>query len=235
MTRIETFDEALKVLEARVVQLEGKGKKVGRKTVLSKDGKGPPEAVDAFANHMRVLALAAGFRDIRLVRCPDPYYSWTLEKRRAYLHAPAIPHLTKSIVMENTRHEGDSDPSHPTTSRYLCCIVPYNAKIDSDKLRATIRSMFPDLGLSAPSIRAFNYRLGEDCIGVTGYVPNGVTPLGLLTPMPVVVAKQIADLSPEEFWLGAGEVSLKWRVRIPEFFNVFNPFVIDFVNKDDDG
>ncbi|CAN8075012.1 unnamed protein product [Agarophyton chilense] len=233
MTRRSSFDEALKDLDARVASLEKRENKGNRRTALKSKISGPPEAIDPFANHIRVLALAAGFRDIRLVRCPDPYYSWTLEKRRAYLNAPAIAHLTKSIVMENTRHEGPSDASHPTTSRYLCCVVPYFAKIDSDKLRASIRSMFSDLGLPTPSLKAFNYRLGEDCIGVTGYVPNGVTPLGLSTPMPVVVAKQISELRPEEFWLGAGEVSLKWRVLLPEFFSAFNPFVIDFVNKDD--
>lgn len=232
MTHTAGCAGVLENLAMRVESLEAQQKK-NKRNVIQQRMKGPPEALDPFANHIRVLATAAGFKDIRLVRCPDPYYTWTLEKRRSYLSAPAVSHLTKSIVMVNTRHEGPSDPSHPTSSKYLCCVVPYDAKIDSDKLRAAIRAMFLERGLPTPSIKAFNYRLGEDCIQVTGYVPNGVTPLGLLTPMPVVVAKQITELRPEEFWLGAGEVSLKWRVQIDEFFQCFNPFVIDFVNKDD--
>lgn len=225
--------EKLRCLESRLGALEKRERSKEQSSTICWAENQPEEAMDAFANYMRMRAVAAGFKDTRLVRCPDPYYSWTLEQRRAYLRAPSIRHLTKSIVMVNTRHKdnGSSDVRDPTSSRFLCCIVPYGAKIDSDKLRSGIRDMFAERSLPTPAVKSFNYRLVEECLDVTGYVPNGVTPLGIRTPMPIVVATPIKDLRPKEFWLGAGEVSLKWRVRLDEFFDVFQPFVIDFVEQ----
>lgn len=213
----------LKELNRKVAALE-----VSRKPLSSSRTRGPPTATDHFALGMLVAATAAGFTRTLFTRCPDEYYSWPLEKRRFLLHGASLNHLTKSIVLQNTRHEGDEHPEDAMRSKYLCCVVPYTTKIDSDALRDALRKLYGERGLAAPGIRQFNYRLAEDCVGVTGYEPNGVTPLMLKTKMPVVIAKQIAQLDPPTFWLGAGEVSLKWRVELDEFTKAFNPVVLDF-------
>lgn len=194
--------------------------------------KTPDAATDAFAIRMLVAATAAGFTRTLFTRCPHEYYSWPLEQRRRFLQGASLHHLTKSIVLQNTRHEGDDHPEDVLRSRFLCCVVPYTAKIDSDVLRDVIRKLHAERSLDVPSARLFNYRLAADCIGVTGYEPNAVTPLCLKTKMPVVLAKQIAFLNPQTFWLGAGEVSLKWRVERDEFTKAFNPVVLDFAKTE---
>lgn len=230
-----SWKETLSNLEKRVLKIEEKRKTKDKNCLMSStitDDKAPPQATDPFSCRMLVSAIAAGFTNTRFVRCPSDYYDWPLEKRRALLDAPHVSHLTKSIVLENTRHNGKGDPTDVMTSRYLCCVVPYNTKIDSDRLRTAVRGMFAKKGLPTPGIKNFNYRLGENCIQVTGYEPNAVTPLGMKTPMPVVVAKEISQLNPPEFWLGGGEVSLKWKVLVSEFYAFCNPLVVDFTPKE---
>lgn len=220
--------ETLLELHRKVVALEST-----HEVISSPHKQEPPAATDSFALRMLVAATAAGFERTLFTRCPDDYYAWPLEKRRALLHGASLHHLTKSIVLQNTRHEGEDHPDDALHSKYLCCVVPYTAKIDTDALRDAIRKLYSDRGLQAPGIRQFNYRLAEDCVGVTGYEPNGVTPLGLKTRMPVVIPKQIAQLDPPTFWLGAGEVSLKWRVERDEFAKVFKPIVLNFATTEE--
>lgn len=195
---------------------------------------GPTPATDDFASHMMVSATASRFTNTAFVRCPHDYYEWPLEERRSFLHGATVHHLTKSIVMENTRHSGQNNSKEIVNSKYLCCIVPYTAKIDSDVLKDAVRRNGMQKGLRVPGIRGFNYRLAADCIGITGFEPNAVTPLGLKTKMPIVVAKQITELVPQTFWLGGGEISLKWRVEWDEFNAAFKPIVLDFATVIDD-
>lgn len=185
-------------------------------------------ATDDFANSMVVRALGAGFRQIRFVRCPDDYYSWALERRRKYLGAPSVRHLMKSIVLENVRSENENDQW-----RYVCCVIPYAFKVDAELLKAGVRQCIEKRGENVPPSRAFNYRLVEDCTGVTGYEPNAVTPLGIATLMPVVVHNSVNTLQPTLFWLGGGEVSLKWKVMREEFLKVFKADVIPCAVKDE--
>lgn len=64
-----------------------------------------------------------------------------------------------------------------------------------------------------------------DCLGVTGYEPNGVTPIGL--NMPIVIDRAITKLEPGIIWCGGGEISLKLRLDIPEFLAAYKPIVGD--------
>ena len=148
---------------------------------------------------MLVTATAAGFTKTLFTRCPDEYYSWPLEKRRGLLRGASLHHLTKWIVFQNTRHDGDDHPDDLLRSTFLCCIVPYTAKINSDVLRDAVRKLYGERSSQVPSARHFNYRPAEDCISVTGYEPNAVTPLSRKTRMAVVFAKQIDQLDPPPF------------------------------------
>ena len=40
--------------------------------------------------------------------------------------------------------------------------------------------------------------------------------------MPILLAEEIFDLRPRNFWLGAGEVDLKWCVNVDDFVRSMN-------------
>lgn len=229
---LSSIQSSVQLLNIKLAALEQ-----SRPTKSAPSLRGPDPSFDPFASKMLVLATATGFTNTLFTRCPPDYYSWRLETRRTFLQAPTQHHLTKSIVMENTRHTTQKFTSNDTisTSKYLCCVFPYTVKIDSDRLRDAVRKRALERGDHAPAAKAINYRLAADCVGVTGYEPNAVTPLGMKTHMPVVVAEQVAELVPQVFWLGGGEVSLKWRVQRHEFVRAFGPVVLDFAISGEEG
>lgn len=185
------------------------------------------EASDDFAMSMTVKALASGLKRMQFVRCADDYYTWTLEKRRRYLNAPSTSHLCKSIVMCNTywTSSDDADELDPFNSRYYCCIVSYDTKLSASDLMRIIKDINKAAGRTPPTNKALHFRLAEDCIGVTGFPPNGVTPVGMTTPMPIVLDKKLTTLEPPMFWMGGGEVSLKLSVDTQEFISCFDPII----------
>lgn len=185
----------------------------------------PEPAQDAFACEKMVDALAYGFSNTLFARCPDNYYGWRLEQRRAFLSAPSVAHLTKSIVVENTRFMGSSDGSDPLSSRFFCVLVQYVHSLNMESITRLVRGMLADAGREVPGVNKFNFRLAGDCLGITGFEPNAVMPLGLATAMPVILDRNITLLKPAFFWLGGGEVSLKWKVDISEFCAAFHPIV----------
>jgi prolyl-tRNA editing enzyme YbaK/EbsC (Cys-tRNA(Pro) deacylase) len=73
--------------------------------------------------------------------------------------------------------------------------------------------------------RKANFRVAPEsvCISLTGFAYNAVTPLGLQGKIPVVLDAAICSLP--YFWLGAGEVDLKWAVPTQEFIRAFKPIV----------
>ena len=49
-----------------------------------------------------------------------------------------------------------------------------------------------------------------------------MSPLGLRTPLPILLSAPIARLPAGELWLGGGEPDLKLRVESQEFVRVIN-------------
>lgn len=221
-----TVLESLRDLESRVQTLESKWREHDPRIRMNGEMEMENDSInsravsvvngskDVFGVSMLIRAIAKGFTQTQFVRCQEDYYEQTLEWRRRYLGAPHVAHLTKSIVLDNKNLKKD-DPS-----RHVCCVIPYGNKIDPDSLQSLLSK---HIGIS--NTKKANFRLAEDCVQLTGYVPNAVTPLGILTPMPVVLDQRIHELEPNEFWLGGGEVSLKWQVVVPEFVRVFQPFI----------
>ena len=74
-------------------------------------------------------------------------------------------------------------------------------------------------GGGALSKSMINMRLapGDVSATLTGYSHNGVSPLGLATPMPMVISHHIVSLlssqQTQTVWLGAGEKDLKVQVH----------------------
>ena len=62
---------------------------------------------------------------------------------------------------------------------------------------------------------------------LTGFAHNAVAPVGCATKMPMIVSHKIAQLNPEIFWLGGGEVDLKLGLSWAEFAAVYRPYVVD--------
>jgi prolyl-tRNA editing enzyme YbaK/EbsC (Cys-tRNA(Pro) deacylase) len=214
-------------LAARVSALEAG---VKRRAVRPRGDGQACDATDPFAARMMVQAVAAGFKNTRLVRCAPDYYSWTLEARRDHLGAATTDELCKSIVMVNSRAE-TQDCSNFLNSRYYCVVVQYRRKLRAEDLGKVLKKLNAAAG-NIVSAKQFNFRLAEDCEELTGYMPNGVTPLGLRTPMPIILDRDVAKL--ESAWLGGGEVDLKWRVCMAEFVSAFKPIVGDVTPEEDE-
>lgn len=166
------------------------------------EAKTPQQSQDELGLKMLVLALSEGFTDTRFVRCASNYYEQPLEARRRFLNAPHVRHMTKSIVLQNARNN----------NQYICCVLPYARKVDHERIKSLYGSIFV---------------VAEDCLRVTGYVPNAVTPLGLKTKMDVVIERGIVELDASWFWLGGGDISLKWRVTVEDFCRAFQPNIAD--------
>lgn len=203
----DTLGISLKELERRIDLLEQKYKTNNKQLEVKKNQRKssliiskPSQAPDTFPLYMLSLAVASGFTDTRFVRCPDDYYDQPLDYRRKFLNAPSVAHMTKSIVIQNLKKDND----------FICCVLPYARKLDMNRLRDNNNV----------------YKLADDCLQVTGYVPNAVTPLGLKTNMKIVLDHSISTLNPKEFWLGGGEISLKWNVMLDDFINIFNPTIL---------
>lgn len=60
------------------------------------------------------------------------------------------------------------------------------------------------------------------------YKHNAVSPIGLQdASLPLVLSHKIAQLQPDIFWLGGGEVDLKLSFSSAEFIEAYRPFVLD--------
>lgn len=60
----------------------------------------------------------------------------------------------------------------------------------------------------------------------TTHTPQ-VSPIGIKTPLPIILSHRIAQLQPDFFFLGAGEVDLKLGLPAAEFVRRYQPFVWD--------
>jgi prolyl-tRNA editing enzyme YbaK/EbsC (Cys-tRNA(Pro) deacylase) len=182
-------------------------------------------AADPYGLMMMVKALAAGFSRPHFVRCASDYYTWTLEQRREHLSSPSTDHLCKSIVLCNSRCVSERTDNR-LYAKYYCVIVQYRKKLKAEDLVRVLKKLNLENGQELGN-KNFNFRLAEDCERITGYPPNAVTPLGLKTRMPVVLDREITQIQPRMFWMGGGQIDLKWRVDLAEFLSVFDPIVCD--------
>jgi len=171
---------------------------------------------------LAAAALRLGLISSEFMRVRNDYYDQPLEVRRDCLGATHTDYLCKTIVMHNTKcpHEEHSDRFW---SKHYLVIIQYNARFNNEKLIAYMS------GKSGRSKKQFNFRLCPEEVSakLTGFAHNGVTPLDCTTKLPVIISHRITDLPEQNFWLGAGEVNLKWKVSVSEFVRVFDPVVVD--------
>ncbi|KAI7842757.1 hypothetical protein COHA_003506 [Chlorella ohadii] len=177
--------------------------------------------------------LELGLTRHKFVRAPPEYYDRPLEFRQGIVGAASIHHLCKSIVIENTRaHPSVTDCSDPHNSKYYLVVVQYTARFSAEKMKKHIHR----LGGSKFGIKWYNMRLAPEAVSdeLTGFEHNGVSPIALKTRLPIIMSHKIAELRPDVFFLGAGEVDLKVGFSAADFVAAYKPMVMDITYDEGD-
>ncbi|POM80208.1 Hypothetical protein PHPALM_1986 [Phytophthora palmivora] len=179
------------------------------------------EGVKRVRSHLQREKLASA----ALKSAPSDYYSWTLAQR-ANLLGCEVPHLCKSIIVENVAciNSGLDDPLN---SRYYCVVLQYNSKLDAEQLRRFVRDNIPEADRPAKKKFNFQHAPGEVSEELTGFGHNGVSTFGMKTPIPVIVAGAIAELKPPFLWLGGGAESVKLRISVQDLVKALGARVAD--------
>ncbi|KAL0484642.1 pgk [Acrasis kona] len=168
-----------------------------------------------------------GLQYAKFKQVPGDYYDRPLEYRRDCLGAPTIDHLCKSLIMENTRFQGDDPFADRNNCKYYCIVLQYTARLHSDKITRFVSK----LNKGKLSNQSFNFRLADEKEQekLTGFGHNAVVPIGMVNDkIPVIISEKITKLSPYQyFWMGAGEVDWKLEVDVQEFVKTVGAFVAD--------
>ncbi|KAK1942193.1 hypothetical protein P3T76_006515 [Phytophthora citrophthora] len=183
------------------------------------------EGVTRVKQHLKREKLASA----ALKTAPSDYYSWTLAQR-AKLLGCTVPHLCKSIIVENVACI-NSSVEDPLNSRYYCVVLQYNAKLDAEQLRRFVRDSIPEK--DRPSKKKFNFQHapGEVSEQLTGFGHNGVSTFGMKTAIPVIVAGAVAELKPSFLWLGGGAESVKLRISVQDLVKALGARVADGITS----
>jgi prolyl-tRNA editing enzyme YbaK/EbsC (Cys-tRNA(Pro) deacylase) len=163
----------------------------------------------------RVAAVARERRacGAALFRVPPEYYSLPLSERAALLCCP-MDRLCKTIVLQFD----SATPPAGFAGKYVAVMVQYAAKLDMDRVAKFLKGKggAADLRLS----------MADKAAELTGFDFNGVSVVGMATPMPIIVAKPIAQLpAPALVWLGGGAPDMKLRMFVSQLLRheVFAP------------
>jgi hypothetical protein len=168
--------------------------------------------------------------------CVDSdYYDWTYEQRMYLsrsnfslaLSAPSIVHLCKTVLFENTKWESSfADPLDRRNSKYYFVVVQYVDKIQSTKLNNFVRC---DLGSSQASRKKYNLRVTseDNALEITGFIKNGVCPIGSKQKIPVIITQNISKLDPQIVYLGAGHPDYKIKIPFQELVNLTSASIAD--------
>lgn len=225
-SRIEALSRSLDEALARVEKLEGLGQSTQAAAETYSWTERPRQKVDdphGTARRLGEELESLGVQEHAFVRVPKDYYDQDLEFRRRVLGAPSIDHLCKSIVMENTKVDG----SDPNIVKYWLVIVQYNARLSNDALRSFVLQHHEGrLPRAKVNMRLVAEETSND---MSGFTKNAVTPVGMKTRLPIVLAKEIAQL--DEFWLGGGEIDLKLGIPVSDFIRAYNPFIVPLADK----
>ncbi|KAF8944192.1 hypothetical protein BGZ47_004553 [Haplosporangium gracile] len=153
----------------------------------------------------------------------NDYYSWPYTQRARVMGCPSTFHLCKTLIFENTKYK--QDESKPLDEdRYWCIIVQYEGAVNITKLEKAVREK------TGATRKATHMRIApaDKSLELTGFKQGGVCPVGMRTDLPILVSKELAELSPRMFYLGAGH--LDWKIAVPfeGFVEKWNTRVVDF-------
>ncbi|KAG0375819.1 hypothetical protein BGX24_008613 [Mortierella sp. AD032] len=159
----------------------------------------------------------------RFFHVASDYYDWPYAQRARVMGCPSTFHLCKTLIFENTKFK--QDPSKPIDEdRYWCVIVQYEGSVNITKLEKAAREK------TGATRKATHLRIApsEKSLELTGFATGGVCAVGMKTDLPILISKELAELSPPIFYLGAGH--LDWKVAVPfeDFVEKWNARVTDF-------
>ncbi|KAK9825072.1 hypothetical protein WJX74_006099 [Apatococcus lobatus] len=226
--RQELILQRLSELIQRVLQAEASQ---AEPAAISAEASDVPHAEASELQHrLRCELKSRGVTSFRFKRVPSDYYDRPLEGRQQMLAASSIEQLCKSIVLENVLHE--PNPLTCTAachSKHFLVLVQYAAKLHTEKLKRCL------VKLSEGTLRAkhVNLRLAPEATSgqLTGFGHNAVTPVGMRTPLPIIMSHHIQNLQPGWFWMGGGEVDLKLGLPTAAFISAYQPLVLDFLGS----
>jgi len=173
------------------------------------------------------LCKLIGFEYFEFQKVSSDYYEKSLNERKLALNALSESQLCKSIIMENIRWSPSDKLTETENPRYICVIVQYIHKLNSDKLNRSCQ-LLSNKKLSKNKI---NFRLcsENDNYKLSGFCHNAVTPFGMNYNMPIVLSHSIL-LDTEYFYLGAGEIDLKIKFNTKEFIEKMDCLVAEIAN-----
>ena len=102
--------------------------------------------------------------------------------------------------------------------------LQYAARLDAEKIKHHMHKLHGGKG-----INNFKMKLVDETLSgvLTGFERNAVSPVGSKTQLPIVVSDKISQLTPDFFWLGAGETDLKLGMSFAAFKAAYKPKIID--------
>lgn len=165
-----------------------------------------------------------GVKSFSFKAVPENYYKEELEFRQACLGAASVHHLCKSLIYENPKLPADRESSGTQDLRYYLVIVQYAAKLHGEKVKRFLHKTNGKLGIQYFRPRQAAFETSEK---LSGYPSGSVTPVGLKTPLPIVMSHEIAKLQPDFFWMGGGEEFLKLGLHVSDFVDAYKPFIVD--------
>ena len=166
---------------------------------------------------------------VKFYKVPSDYYEWSLEQRMQVLEAPSTSHLCKTVIFANTKWDPQLKvPFDRRNAKFYCLIVQYIDRLHSQKLNNFVKSLGANSEVER-SKKYFNIRVCDEQLAteLTGYQKGGVSPLGMLADIPIIVTKNIAELDPPVVYLGAGHNDFKVSFNINEFRVKTNCLVAD--------
>ena len=165
---------------------------------------------------------ALGLSSAHFWRVRGDYYEQPLEWRRDVLGAKSVTQLCKSMIMENTKLTAEEAQAAGRV-KYVCIVLQYaGAKLNKEKLTDLVRRME---GKNAIGKKQYSMRMVAQDVSdkLSGFEHNAVTPIGMATPVPVVLSDKLKSLPDGQVWMGGGEVDLKLRFDVAQLCEKFTP------------
>ena len=165
---------------------------------------------------------ALGLTSAKFWRVRGDYYEQELTWRRDVLGAKSVTQMCKSMIMENTKLTAEEAKAAGRV-KYLCVVLQYaGAKLNKEKLTDLVRRME---GKNAIGKKQYSMRMVAQDVSdqLSGFEHNAVTPIGMATPVPVILSDKLRSLPDGQLWLGGGEVDLKLRVDVAQFCEKLMP------------
>ena len=229
MDRIEALEATLAAIESRLDALTTSiGERHDQEAPKTEGTREKPTGVvlkagdNATADRLRAELSAKGVSGT-FILAPKHYYDESLEFRRRVLGASSVDSLCKSIIMENTRIDDEACRADQSLIKYWLVIVQYACPgAKKELLNKCVHARQPSLSKKEVNMRV----VAEDLsLELSGFGKNGVSPVGMKTPLPIILAQAIADIEDRVFWMGGGEVDLKLGMTVDDFVQAYDPVI----------